>query len=167
MSVDEGGACGLLVVERKTFVVELRLKGIIVDGGRESGSHEGFIRPSGAMVGGWIKRVRWGRIRSLRARAVIHSLLPTRRTALPGQKPDAQCPRESARAGQLVGVEGRPWQAWETSLKEEEEIFQQEKIEGEGQNERLDEEAGAAFKGGPSRAGVSTRLRCTTTTQPG
>jgi hypothetical protein len=26
----------------------------------ESGSHEGFIRPSGAKVGGWNKRGRWG-----------------------------------------------------------------------------------------------------------
>jgi hypothetical protein len=34
---------------------------VLLMGGRESGSHEGFIRPSGAKVGGWNKRGRWGR----------------------------------------------------------------------------------------------------------
>jgi len=58
---------------KRGFVVELRLNRV-VDGDRESGSHEGFIRPSGAKVGGWNKRGRWG---LLCVRALIHPVVRT------------------------------------------------------------------------------------------
>jgi hypothetical protein len=102
--------------------VEVRLKDV-VDGGRESGSPEAFIRPSGAKVGGWNKRGRWGRF----LREGVDPLVATNTSNAPAVT-RTSCPDSSQSyvAEQLAGLEKWPWQAWEKSLKEEE-IFQRGK----------------------------------------